>query len=144
MIPCLYSTFVIRTVHTSLSRPVPNKLTYMKFSCLTFFKGFWARSTTRDTQQNLSVGSVVPSVLENPDSDAIEIEPISSEKDQFRVLIIGKANAGKTSILQRVCDTTDSPEIYTLDSDGNRKQVCSRPYSHFRSDHLSRFNSILP
>ncbi|KXN82137.1 hypothetical protein AN958_03191 [Leucoagaricus sp. SymC.cos] len=31
---------------------------------------------------------------------------------KFRVLIIGRANAGKTSILQRVCDTTESPEIY--------------------------------
>jgi hypothetical protein len=31
---------------------------------------------------------------------------------QFRVLIIGRANAGKTSILQRVCDTTKSPTIY--------------------------------
>ena len=31
---------------------------------------------------------------------------------RFRVLIIGRANAGKTSILQRVCDTTESPKIY--------------------------------
>ena len=30
----------------------------------------------------------------------------------FRVLIIGRANSGKTSILQRVCDTTGSPVIY--------------------------------
>ena len=30
---------------------------------------------------------------------------------QFRVLIIGRANAGKTSILQRVCETTESPVI---------------------------------
>ncbi|KAH9054680.1 hypothetical protein EDB87DRAFT_1834670 [Lactarius vividus] len=31
---------------------------------------------------------------------------------QFRVLIIGRANAGKTSILQRICETTESPVIY--------------------------------
>jgi GTPase SAR1 family protein len=31
---------------------------------------------------------------------------------RFRVLVIGRANAGKTSILQRVCDTTESPMIY--------------------------------
>ncbi|KAH8990891.1 hypothetical protein EDB86DRAFT_2853349, partial [Lactarius hatsudake] len=44
----------------------------------------------------------------------------------FRVLIIGRANAGKTSILQRICDTTESPIIYrgnevvTLDPSMNR------------------------
>ena len=36
---------------------------------------------------------------------------------QFRVLIIGRANAGKTSILQRICETTNSPIIYR----GNRR-----------------------
>jgi hypothetical protein len=30
----------------------------------------------------------------------------------FRVLVMGRANAGKTSILQRVCETTESPKIY--------------------------------
>jgi hypothetical protein len=44
---------------------------------------------------------------------------------QFRVLIIGRANAGKTSILQRVCDTTESPEIYRSDPLGTRHQVCA-------------------
>ena len=42
---------------------------------------------------------------------------------KFRVLIIGRANAGMTSILQRVCDTTESPEIYRWDSWGNRERV---------------------
>src|SRR6266404_4690274 len=42
---------------------------------------------------------------------------------QFRVLVIGRANAGKTTILQRVCDTTESPTIYRQNSDGEREQV---------------------
>ncbi|KAJ7112362.1 hypothetical protein C8R44DRAFT_251870 [Mycena epipterygia] len=33
---------------------------------------------------------------------------------KFRVLIAGRANAGKTSILQRVCDTTNSPDTYRV------------------------------
>ena len=45
---------------------------------------------------------------------------------KFRVLIIGRANAGKTSILQRVCDTTESPVVNSVDSE-NRDRVCPRP-----------------
>ena len=33
-------------------------------------------------------------------------------KVKFRVLVIGRRNAGKTTILQRVCETTESPTIY--------------------------------
>src|SRR6266404_3475144 len=44
-------------------------------------------------------------------------------KIRFRVLIIGRANAGKTTILQRVCDTTDSPTIYRRGSGGKREEV---------------------
>ncbi|KAG1720761.1 uncharacterized protein EDB91DRAFT_1064700 [Suillus paluster] len=31
---------------------------------------------------------------------------------RVRILIIGRANAGKTTILQRICDTRENPEIY--------------------------------
>ena len=45
----------------------------------------------------------------------------------FRVLVIGRANAGKTSLLQRVCDTTDSPEVYRVGQRVGRRlqRVCS-------------------
>ena len=42
---------------------------------------------------------------------------------KFRVLIVGRANAGKTSILQRVCETTESPKIYRV-TNGTRQEVC--------------------
>ena len=32
-------------------------------------------------------------------------------RTRFRVLVIGRANAGKTTILQRVCNTTEQPKI---------------------------------
>ena len=31
---------------------------------------------------------------------------------RFRVLVIGRSNAGKTTLLQRVCDTTEIPEVF--------------------------------
>ncbi|KAF5376259.1 hypothetical protein D9615_008527 [Tricholomella constricta] len=40
---------------------------------------------------------------------------------RFRILIIGRANAGKTTILQKVCNTTEDPEIF----DGEGKKVDS-------------------
>jgi len=64
-------------------------------------------------------------------------------KFTFRVLIIGRANAGKTSILQRVCDTTESPEIYKLDPSGTRYRVRPQSQKHRRSHLLARFNSTL-
>ena len=36
---------------------------------------------------------------------------------RFRVLIIGRANAGKTTILQRVCNTTEQPKIFNQKGD---------------------------
>ncbi|KAJ7932893.1 hypothetical protein B0H13DRAFT_1592730 [Mycena leptocephala] len=41
----------------------------------------------------------------------------------FRVLVIGRANAGKTSILQRVCETTESPVIYRTSLNQTTKVV---------------------
>ncbi|KAF9457583.1 hypothetical protein BDZ94DRAFT_1175201 [Collybia nuda] len=37
---------------------------------------------------------------------------LKENADRFRVVIIGGANAGKTTILKKICDTIDDPEIY--------------------------------
>ncbi|KAG1785336.1 GTP-binding protein [Suillus plorans] len=42
----------------------------------------------------------------------IEAQDLRERIGRFRVLIMGRANAGKTTILQKVCNTTDQPEIY--------------------------------
>ena len=42
-------------------------------------------------------------------------ENVRSLTKRFRVLIIGRANAGKTTILQRVCNTTEQPKIFSRD-----------------------------
>ncbi|KAG6326516.1 hypothetical protein ID866_12573, partial [Astraeus odoratus] len=38
----------------------------------------------------------------------------------FRILIVGRANSGKTTVLQRVCNTTAWPQVY--DSKGQKLQ----------------------
>ncbi|KAG1871884.1 hypothetical protein C8R48DRAFT_595203 [Suillus tomentosus] len=48
----------------------------------------------------------------------IEAQDLRERIGRFRVLIMGRANAGKTTILQKVCNTTDQPEIY--DTQGNK------------------------
>ena len=42
---------------------------------------------------------------------------------RFRILVIGRANAGKTTLLQRVCNTTEDPCIY----DDDNKNLVSVP-----------------
>ena len=52
--------------------------------------------------------------------DALDSGPSGVHRhfQQFRILVIGRANAGKTTLLQRVCNTTEHPEVF--DGQGNR------------------------
>ncbi|KDQ55888.1 hypothetical protein JAAARDRAFT_37316 [Jaapia argillacea MUCL 33604] len=47
----------------------------------------------------------------------IRTRRLREKYSQFRVLVMGKANAGKTTILQKVCNTTDQPKIYNSDGE---------------------------
>ena len=42
---------------------------------------------------------------------------------QFRILVIGRANAGKTTILEKVCGVSKGTKPIIYDKDG--KQVCA-------------------
>ena len=44
--------------------------------------------------------------MQNVDQDFME------KFGRFRIIIIGRANAGKTTVLQRICNWTEDPEIY--------------------------------
>jgi GTP-binding protein EngB required for normal cell division len=54
------------------------------------------------------------STTESTSLDSISeyIQKIRARGDKFRVLVIGRANAGKTTILQRTCNTAEGPVIY--------------------------------
>ena len=61
-------------------------------------------------------------------ADTIRAEAIREKADRFRVLVIGRANAGKTTILQKVCNTSEKPEIF--DSKGNKVRLHSANDRH--------------
>ena len=44
--------------------------------------------------------------------DPEEVKEHFDRIGRFRILVVGRSNAGKTTLLQRVCNTTEAPEIY--------------------------------
>jgi hypothetical protein len=94
------------TVYGSIPRASVGKFSFSRHHC------------------NQSMGQVKSKSSRRRAIDSQQILPKVPDDLRFRVLIIGRANAGKTSILQRVCDTTDSPEIYRLGPQGERQRVC--------------------
>ena len=47
--------------------------------------------------------------------DQKEAAKLRAKYTRFRILVIGRANAGKTTLLKRVCNTTEEPSIYDED-----------------------------
>jgi GTPase SAR1 family protein len=56
---------------------------------------------------------------------ALSAEQIRAKCPQFRILIIGKANAGKTTILRKVCNAKPDakPIIYDVEGKEVRQEV---------------------
>ena len=50
---------------------------------------------------------------------ALKAAEIRAECPQFRILIIGKANAGKTTILHKVCNEKSDTKPVIYDAEGN-------------------------
>ncbi|KAG6912413.1 hypothetical protein DXG01_014777 [Tephrocybe rancida] len=45
-------------------------------------------------------------------SDIAAASKLHDKYTRFRILVIGRTNAGKTTLLKRVCNTTEEPCIY--------------------------------
>jgi len=60
-------------------------------------------------------------------------ENIREKFGRFRILIIGRANAGKTTILRAICNTTENPEVY--DGEGNKIDLTQVEGSRGRGMH---------
>ncbi|KAI6143898.1 hypothetical protein BKA82DRAFT_4178705 [Pisolithus tinctorius] len=96
----------------------------------------WWRSLRRSQPPSRDAGILLPTEAAPPVAlDAVAPTPASNYRldpteakrqidriPRFRILIMGRANAGKTTVLQRVCNTTDQPAIF----DGNGEKVDTR------------------
>ncbi|EDR01097.1 small GTP-binding protein domain [Laccaria bicolor S238N-H82] len=60
----------------------------------------------------MSLSNVESQALEDIERQRTRADRLRWIAKHFRVLIIGRANAGKTTILQRVCNTTEQPKIF--------------------------------
>ena len=46
-----------------------------------------------------------------------DLYDLRAKYTHFRILVIGRANAGKTTLLKRVCNTSEDPCIYNDNKD---------------------------
>ena len=60
----------------------------------------------------MSLSNVESQGAEDIERQQRRAQNLRDRTKHFRVLIIGRANAGKTTILQRVCNTTEQPKIF--------------------------------
>jgi len=65
-------------------------------------------------------------------AQTIDMDEVRETCPVFRILIIGRANAGKTTILQKVCNVSKDTKPVVYDADGNE----------IKPGHGSKFSSL--
>ena len=74
------------------------------------------RSVTEFHSVPVASGRLIPKEHNAPASrttmSAVKAVKLREKYTHFRILVIGRANAGKTTLLKRVCNTDDDPCIY--------------------------------
>ena len=77
-------------------------------------RGTAVSTGTEDTHDMDSAQVAIdsPSIEEDFRLDPAEVKKHFDRIGRFRILVIGRSNSGKTTLLQRVCNTTELPEIF--------------------------------
>ena len=64
------------------------------------------------SHREMSLAGTEIQPMEDIERQRERAQKLRNRTKHFRVLVIGRANAGKTTILQRVCNTTEQPKIF--------------------------------
>jgi len=68
-------------------------------------------------------------------------QDIREKIGRFRILVVGRANAGKTTLLQRVCNTTEDPEVF--DGAGNKVNTAFGATSESRTNQSDQVDAAV-
>jgi len=59
--------------------------------------------------QSTPPADLAPTTVSTVTTDPVEAAKLRAKYTHFRILVIGRANAGKTTLLKRVCNTKEDP-----------------------------------
>ena len=95
-------------------------------------RGTAVSTGTEDTHDidSAQVAIVSPSIEEGFRLDPAQVNKHFDRIGRFRILVIGRSNAGKTTLLQRVCNTTDLPEIFNAKGEKVKSLLTRNPSNH--------------
>ncbi|KIM68505.1 hypothetical protein SCLCIDRAFT_105491 [Scleroderma citrinum Foug A] len=73
--------------------------------------------STNEERIDPGAPDISPSTEDRIHLDPVEVKKHFDRIGRFRILVIGRSNAGKTTLLQRVCNTTELPDIFNANGE---------------------------
>ena len=114
---------------SSLKRQHDGPKDYVAFTCLLVTipeekaaHGSQSSNCSRDSLAMASTSS-------RPPLSARQMRKLRKKFTRFRILVIGRANAGKTTILQKLCNATGEPTIF--DPTGKKVKYMIQVYARY-------------
>ena len=139
-----YTTF---SFHSKLisTRMAPGRLS--KFlSALPFRSSERRASGSNEASECLLVTMAVCTPFNDMVTDILDPAEVKKHFDRighFRILVLGRSNAGKTTLLQRVCNTTELPEIFNAKGEKVKPSSSCRIIRSFLMDGILQMDPTI-
>ena len=90
----------------------------------------YRRGLKQDSALNLETqsSSAMPTTSSHSQFTDEQIQEIRTRFNQFRVLVVGRANAGKTTLLRKICNATGDPIVFR--PNGEKVRYMVKVYEH--------------